>query len=172
MNVSKSTVTKLLITGMPDLDPVHVFVDDMRASKGRITLTCFDDSWSYFWGSIGNKTITEFFCACDEDYLARKFKTGISSTIVDVDAIEKHAKAEICKRRRERDIEQGEARELFDEIYQTSFDDPYGEPGLMYRVYGDEWWHSLPHKPNPDYEYLCRIINVAKQVLSQEMVTA
>src|SRR5687768_1894968 len=155
MNIEKSTVTKLLITGIEDLDPVHVFVDDTNANRGRVTITCFDESWSYFWGSIGNKTIAQFFCACSNDYLARKFSTGIDSTVVDVDAIEKHARAYVCERRKDRDIEKGEARELFDEIGYTDFGDPYGESDLMYKIYGDEWWDGLPQKANPAYEHLC-----------------
>lgn len=170
MKIEKSVVTKLLITGIQDLDPVHVYIDDMNANRGRVTITCFDESWSYFWGSIGEQTIAEFFCQCGEDYLARKFSTGIRETIVDPSAIEKHAKAHVCEMRKDGDIEKDEARELFNEINHTSFDDPNSEPELMYRIYGDEWWWGLPEKANPDYEYLCRIIRAAKEALKSEQV--
>src|SRR5687768_13327252 len=172
MNIEKSTVTKLLITGIEDLDPIHVFIDDMNANRGRVTVTCFDESWSYFWGSIGNKTIAQFFCGCSNDYLARKLSTGIESTVVDVAAIEKHARAYVCERRKDCDIEKDEARELFNQIDGNNFDDPNSEHELLYEIYGDEWWHGLPQKINPAYEYLCRIISAVKQALSQEMVAA
>ncbi len=34
---------------------------------------------------------------------------------------------------------------------------------LMQRVFGDEWWYKLPKKPNPKYQYLCRIIAAAQE---------
>jgi hypothetical protein len=172
MNIEKSVATKLFITGIQNLDPVQVFIDDVSAKQGRVTIVCFDQSWTYFWGSIGERTIAEFFSNCSVDYLAGKLGGGLKAEIVDIDAIERHAKAQVCKSRRERDIETAEARDLFDEIEYTSFDDPYGEPDLMYKIYGDEWWYSLPKKVNPDYEYLCRIISAAKEALALEQVTA
>ena len=121
---------------------------------------------------MGSGTVAQFFFKCSDQYLAGKLATGIEDEIIDPDAIEKHAKAHVCKLRKQRDIYKEEARELFDEIDSTSFDDPYCEPDLMYRIYGDEWWYSLPQKVNPTYKYLCLIINAVKQALSQEMAAA
>lgn len=169
MNIKKSTVTKMFITGVEDLDPINVFIGDMNANRGRITIACFDNSWSYYWGSIGERTMTQFFCACSDDYLARKFHLGIESTVIDSDAIARHAKAHICKIRKDRDIEKDKARELFEEIDSTDFDGPDSEYDLMYRIYGDEWWYKLPQKANPEYEYLCRVVQVVREALLMEV---
>lgn len=170
MNIERSVVTKLTITGLPDLDPVHVFIDDMNANRGRVTITCFDESWSHYWGSIGSATITEFFCSCDEHYLAHKFATGIKDGIVDTDAIERDARAKVCKMRREDRMDKNKARDLFDEVRDADFYDLNSNSNLLYEVYGDEWWDCLPGKPNPDYEYLCRIVRTVKEAISTEMV--
>ena len=36
MNVETSTVTKLLITGAPNLDPISVYLEDLAPCKGKI----------------------------------------------------------------------------------------------------------------------------------------
>ncbi|MTI15209.1 hypothetical protein [Sansalvadorimonas verongulae] len=30
--------------------------------------------------------------------------------------------------------------------------------GFMQDIFGDQWWYSIPEKPNSRYQYLCRVI--------------
>ena len=170
MKVDKSVATKLSISGADGLDNIYVFLDDPEANGGRVTITCFDESWSHFWGSIGDQTIAEFFCRCSEDYLSGKLSTDIKEHILDANAIELHARKHICKLRKDRDISKEEAREVFDDIDHTACENPYNNPGLMFRIYGDEWWYSLPEKINPAYTYLCLIIRAVQQAIQETIL--
>ena len=37
----------------------------------------------------------------------------------------------------------------------------------MAAVVGDEWWYDLPMVDNPDYTYLCRIIQAVRDGLRE-----
>lgn len=166
MNVTEETAVKLVITRIPDLDPITVFLEDHGEAQGTITITSFGESWNSYWGAMGKgHTIETFFCKCNEDYLANKLSPRIESTVHDVEAIENHAKRHIFKSLRARDIDKNEARELYDEICQGIEEPLDGE--LLHNVYGDEWWHALPEKPNHKYEYLCKIIRTVQAAIKE-----
>lgn len=189
MKIEKSTVTKLTITdimGDPHrLDPITVFLEDLEPRKGRITIRCYDKAWTAYWGGMGEQTVAQFFRSCDEHYIAKNLEQGIDSDIVDSDSIKDGAFREIVASRRgrlrrdwrnsERMVRYGReeisadlARELWDEVEETEFSsDGWGESDLMQRVFGDEWWCRLPTKPNPAYQYLCRIIKAVQEALRQ-----
>lgn len=44
LQVERSTVTKLVITGAPNLDPITVFREDLAPCKGKITVSCWGKS--------------------------------------------------------------------------------------------------------------------------------
>jgi hypothetical protein len=110
----------------------------------------------------------EFFCSCDNSYLSGKFAPELNSTWPEDDEVKviKHAKAHIIKRRKEDDISSKEARELFKSAEDIR---PYSEAsscdcqGIYYSIYGDDWWDCLPKMTNPDYEYLDRVLDAAKE---------
>ena len=165
MKIEKSTVTKILITGADRLDPITVYTENYVLGKGKITIECYGRSWSSYWGSMSNLTIEQFFCACNEDYIAKNF-SQIQANITDGDCIEEAAFKKIISMRRKHDIDRDEARELWNRVDSECFsDDGWSSPQLMQEIFGDEWWHCLPTKPNPDYQYLCRIIRVVQEAL-------
>lgn len=185
MNIEKSTVTKLLITGAPALDPITVFLEDIEPRRGKIIIECYGKSWSSYWGGMGSNTIAQFFCSMDEHYLAKNL-SDIHADIVDGDSIKDGAFRQIIALRKGRmvrsrlsvdgyvrigrnDITAEEARELWEEVEDASFgSDGWSDPSLMQKVFGDEWWYQLPTKPNADYQYLCRIIKAVQQALQAE----
>ena len=158
MKIKETTVRKLLITGIDNLDPVNVFVEEYTPTSGKITMECFGKAWSYFWGSIGDRSIMEFFCSCDNHYLSRKFDPQLESKIDDPDMLPEHAKNYIINMRKERDIDRKQARDLYDKAEYVEMNDH----NLLFEIYGDEWWCALPKQPNQKYEYLGRILDVAK----------
>lgn len=162
MNIESSKVTKIVIGEVKSLDPVHVFLEDLGPRQGQITIKCYTESWTASWGGMGDRTIAEFFCSCDEHYLANNL-SNIDSSVSNLDKVAEHTKAHVLKLRREKEIDDLEARELFDSS--DSIEDPFNEVELMQKIYGDDWWCGIPTKPNPDYEYLCRIINTIKTAL-------
>lgn len=171
MKITKSTVEKLTIRDVKNLDPVAVMIEEFGEGQGKITITCFDDCWTYFWGAMGKQnTLATFFCSCDEHYLARKLKSGIDNTVTDEseDALTKALRAEIVRRRRGHDMSRIRARDLWGDADVPT--DPYGrpDPDIFSAVFGGEWYEHLPTKPNPDYEYLCRIIKTVQEALRLE----
>ena len=118
-------------------------------------------------------TITEFVTSCDNQYLAKNLSPGLRASveITESDALCMVARKHIVERRRESCLDKETARDLwemsdgFSGCDQMTDDDK----DLMYRIFGNEWWYDLPTEPNPDYEYLCRIIGVIRLCLNSRM---
>lgn len=182
MKVEISTCTKVVISDLINsefkLDPITVFLEDIAHRQGKIIIECYGQSWSAYWGGMGERTIAEFFCSTDEHYLAGKL-SNVPSEIDDTESLPALAREEILQRRKQRDISASDAREMYDDAELLSVehvdhlhgDLPAGE--LMQQVFGDEWWHCIPSKANPKYEYLCRIIRAVQAGLrSMQKVAA
>jgi hypothetical protein len=173
MNIVKSTVTKMVISGVPRLDPITVFAEDVAPRQGKLTIECYGQSWSAYWGGMGDCTLPEFLASVNVDYAANCLSRGMNTSIFDPDAVIASAKKNICSERRKHYIGADEAREQFDEIDgKTIGDDPWQNSALMEKIYGDEWWCQLPEKPNPDWQYLCRIVTAVQAALAAELVPA
>lgn len=169
MNIETSQVKKIHITGIMEshkLDPITVILEDYEPGKGKIVVECYGQSWSAFWGAMSGDDIATFFCRCNEHYIAGKF-SSISSTVDDYDGLQDKAKTEIIRMRRDLDLSRKEARELFDEttlLDESLKSNPFAQ-GIMRKIFGDEWWYSIPEKTNHHYEYLCRIIKAVQEAL-------
>lgn len=174
MKVQTSTAVKLIISEVPRLDPITVFLEDLAPREGKATISCYNQSWSAWWGGMGDRSIKDFILACDEHYLANNFGRGtqLYSTVVDVEGIADHARKHVIGLRKGRGLDKEDARELFDKAerleHLTQVETLYaGYSDVMQDIFGDEWWHALPEKPSRDYVYLCRIINAVKKALRQ-----
>ena len=173
VNIETTTVQKLIISGVENLDPVAVYLEDQGPACGKVTITCFNDCWSYFWGSMGkDNTIRSFLLQCDEHYLAGKFAPLLDSEVDVLDDIVSHCRKEICKERRQGNCPKKEAREMWEQAEELDgVEDSrelFDNHGMfMHDLFGDEWWYCLPKAPNHKYEYLCRIINTVKEALRQ-----
>ena len=138
LKVERSTVTKLVITGAPRLDPITVFLEDFgrrdcptesnpnyQTAQGKITINCWDKSWNAYWGGMGPRTVSEFVVNCGWDYVLNCLDRGISSTRFNGDALHTFAKKCIVQRRRQQtgrhewelgELSKSEARELWNDI--------------------------------------------------------
>ncbi|VVM55864.1 hypothetical protein PS684_00163 [Pseudomonas fluorescens] len=176
LKVESSTVTKLVITGAQNLDPVTVFLEDLAPKRGKITVSCWGKSWTAYWGGMRDGlNIGQFFCELNTSYIIGYFDQAMRSRQFSGDALANKAQTALLKDRRQGHLDQEEARELFDEAedlrespsidYLASAHYP-----LMKKLFGEEWWHSADDatEPNPDYEYLERIILAVQQALRQE----
>ncbi len=183
MKIERSQVTKLTISDIPRLDPITVFAEDLGPRQGKITIECYGKSWSTYWGGMGDQSIIEFFRSCSVDYIANKM-TDERADITDAEAIADGARRQIIKLRRGQllrrfdgtgtyrfgrdEITATAARELWEEVDGAHFgDDGWCAPDLMQRIFGDEWWYSLPTKPNPAYQYLSRIIEAVQAAFNE-----
>jgi len=176
LKVERSTVTKLVITGAPNLDPITVFLEDLAPCKGKITVSCWDKSWHAYWGGMWDgMNIGQFFCELNTGYIIGYFDQGLSCRRFSGDALADKARNLVLSQRRDRDFDASDARDLYDEAedirYTNSIDEVAGaHRELMERVFGDEWWHlgNDATATNPDWYYLERIVLAVQQALRQE----
>ena len=146
MKVQQSKVTKILLSELDRLDPITIYAEDFDKGQGKITITCYDQSWSAYWGGMGDRNIAEFFCSCDEHYIAKNL-SDIKSDIFSLDKIQAQAKKRGvgCYR-----------------------DDPWNDYEFLTEMYGSDpydWGYQIPTEPNPEYQYLCRIIKAVQDGL-------
>lgn len=176
LQVERSTVAKLVISGAPNLDPITVFLEDLAPCKGKITVSCWGKSWTAYWGGMWDGlSIGQFFCELNTSYIIGYFDQAMSSRQFSGEALANKAQRIVLKERRLFCYDQDEARELFDEAEDLrdspSIDHLHGAHGeLMTKLFGYEWCHLADDatEPNPDYVYLDRIILAVQHALSQE----
>lgn len=159
MKIEESFTRKILISDIENLDPVSVYLEDFKPRHGKITISCYDKSWNSYWGGMGDKTISEFFLSCDNHYLAKNLSSTRSS-VTDYDSLGEKIITHYGD-----DIEW----DLKDDIEALGNDDAEWDAWIrnngdtMTEVFGEEWYYyGLPTKENPQYAYLCRIINAVK----------
>ena len=58
------------------LDPITVFVEQFSKTQSRMTVQCYAQSWTAYWGNHGDCTTEEFFLSCNSDYLADNLTWG------------------------------------------------------------------------------------------------
>ena len=72
--IEHSTVTKMVITGATQLDPITVFLEDLAPCKGKITVSCRGKSWMAYWGGMWDGlSIGQFFCELNTSYIIGYF---------------------------------------------------------------------------------------------------
>ncbi|WAT26323.1 hypothetical protein [Pseudomonas sp. GXZC] len=197
LQVERSTVTKLVITGTPRLDPITVFLEDFgrrdcpiesdpnyQTAQGKITINCWDKSWNAYWGGMGPRTVAEFVVKCDWPYVLNCLDRGISSTRFSGDALHAFAKKCIVQRRRQQtgrhdwelgELSKSEARELWQDIeLLTSVESPnecWHHSKLLTELFGDEWHYPVDDKAieeNHEFTYLRRVVEAVQDALRQE----
>jgi hypothetical protein len=172
MKILNTTVKKIAITDIKNLDPISVYLEDFNDGRGKLIITCWDKSWSYYWGGMGTRNLKEFILSADNHYLSRKLAPNIPSDINDEDNFVKDAKKQIIRQRREGLISKFAARELYDEcetVMQWKGEEATAYEIMMFEIYGDEWWECLPKKTNPEYEYFSRILDTVKLALKENI---
>jgi len=197
LQVERSTVTKLVITGAARLDAITVFLEDFgrrdcpiesdqnyQTAQGKITINCWDKSWNAYWGGMGPRTVAEFVAKCDWPYVLNCLDRGISSTRFSGAALHAFAKKCIVQRRRQQtgrhdwelgELSKSEARELWQDIEAlTSVESPnecWHHSKLLTELFGDEWHYPVDDKAieeNHEFTYLRRVVEAVQDALRQE----
>jgi hypothetical protein len=155
-------------------------IEDETPGAGRITISCFQESWTAAWGAMGHKNkVSDFFILCDPHYLIDNIAGNLKKMVFQGSALTRRQKKSIIDRRRcsgdfncmDLDsLTKEEASDLWEEIEGAEIwnirrvnDMP---PELMEKLYGEEWWFNAnAEKPNPKYEYLKRIIETVQAAL-------
>lgn len=73
-------VTRLYIEGAQALDPITVIMEDFQAGVGRISIICWGEVWTSFWGAMSGQSVAEFFMNGNVEYLANRLLNGQRST--------------------------------------------------------------------------------------------
>jgi len=168
MKIKISTVIKLLLTDLDRLDPITVIAENFEPGQGKITIECYGRPWTAYWGSMGNQTIHEFFCTSDNDYLIGKLAPDINSSIYDEgQALIDVALSRVQTLRGYGNWDEARFAEMNQRVINELASGIEGNEELLYHVFGSEWWHWMPEKTNPDYDYLWRIIDVVKVGLTE-----
>jgi len=70
MTTKPIPVSGILISD-PELDPITVFWQDFEPGRGAVTITCWGNAWTCYFGAMG-MTIGEFVAMADIGYLISK----------------------------------------------------------------------------------------------------
>jgi hypothetical protein len=176
MIIEKIPVEKFVIKNVPNLDALHVYLEDHGPGRGTLTLRCFDKSWTTGWGGMGKDNVRAFILSCDTDYLVNCLHRGISRTQFSGEALDKLARETVRQRRLGKNLDsldKEEARELYDRIDRANLSDydrvDLCPDDLMTDVFGTEWWYGADRakEPNPDYTYLCRLVEALQAGLKE-----
>lgn len=63
-------VEVLRIPAGDKLDAIIVYFEDEAPGQGRMTIACYGDAWTAWWGSMGDRTVRQFVAGCDAGYLS------------------------------------------------------------------------------------------------------
>ena len=171
MKITQSTVVKLTLTDMDDLDPVTVVVEDICKGKGKIIIECFGKSWSAYWGGMGTRTLSEFFVSCYDEYLVNNLAPRLVKYEPDYDQFRQEMRLKVCEMRRESAISKNLARELYsveewDEYVSDNPYEPISNPCSVCDSEFDELdfdGFDVPERVTSDYQYLLRIVGAVKE---------
>lgn len=183
MKVEQSQVTKLVITGVEQHDPIHVYLEDYGDNQnGRVTISESGCSWSCFWGSMGG-SLVEFIQSINNHYWIGNLDSNL---IYEIDADNdanaanaanaEYAKKQVIKLRKDDEIDQYEAREYWDliEASDNVKDDCCNSfiGGKLFSLFGDDaWYNDWPSVPNPKYLRMESRLNTVREALKQIKVS-
>lgn len=164
MKIEKLQTLTVKISNVAKLDLITVTFDDEGNGKGRLTVNCAETSLSCRWPAMGC-SLVDFVDSCGEDYLISSM-SGVSEYVdsKDTENFVKILQAEVIRLRKSKDIEQNEARRLFAEADDFSFDFNLNP---AHSIFGDAWHLQIPAIKNPEYIYQHRIIETVKLAVKQ-----
>lgn len=146
-------------------DYCELYLDEQ---KGRFTAVLYGgECYSYTFASTGIKFVQFLIETFEQDpgYLYQKICNRAKEDFCDVDGTIENMKKELIKARREHDIDEEEAREIYqlliefpenDRVTWNMFYDWYFESDVLSNFYGEEAWHGNDFTVNT-YDENCRI---------------
>lgn len=173
MKVTETKVQSIEITEVERLDPIRVMAENYGPGQGRITITCYGKAWTSAWFAMGGDTVQAFFIRVSNDYLIGNFTPQMQSEVDDDnDANLEFVKEEICKLRRSGEIDHAKARDMWEsaECSGNVKEDccSWIHASVLNELLGDDpCYQKWPTVPNPEYQYLERILDAVREALKQ-----
>lgn len=171
LKITKTTVARIIIEGADRLDPITVFLEDIAPKNGKITVTCFGESWSAHWGGMWDGlTVAQFFTKLNAQYIIGYFSPQLRGGCYSADKTAEAATREVLKLRRENEFDFAEARQAYEDsksiIHAESIERLHQSHNkLLTTIWGPDWWHCTEEEPNPKYQYLTRIVDAVQLAL-------
>jgi hypothetical protein len=67
---------------VPGLDPITVYVEEYAPGRSMITVQCYSQAWTTFWGSHGDGPVEDFITHVHADYVVMNLKQGQNGLMV------------------------------------------------------------------------------------------
>jgi hypothetical protein len=64
------------------LDPITVYVEQFRPGASRMTVQCYAQAWTVYWGSHGDCPLEEFVCSSSAEHIADGLTWGNGGLIL------------------------------------------------------------------------------------------
>lgn len=141
MNIEKNTVEIYRIRDIENGGWADITIDASE-NTGRVSIASSHGSWERYWGSCGCP-FKEFLCHLDICYAASKFG---SDNHFNLKATIKSWKEYVLQVRRDDDINEDEARELYSEIKRIEAESP-GLEGVKYMLWNSELLNFFDYSP-------------------------
>lgn len=171
MKWTESTVTKLLISDVDGLDPVTAYIENYELGQGKLTIEIYGESYSSYWGGMGENTLEQFILNTDNHYLSKNLASLAQLSEPDYDGFITHAKKELIEQRRMWGGKKEQIRELWNKLTEIEPSKEYFHNALnhqrLHEIAGDDWWHLIPEVDSTLYKYLCKILDALKACLSE-----
>lgn len=175
MKIETSQLKQLVLSGLENLDPVKVVTENFEPGRGTITISCFGKAWTAGWPAMSGRTVEQFFSSASTDYLANCLSRGIQEHQYAEGDHGDFIRKTVLDKRRTGEIDANQARESFDRADGMSMNDVLADwnyESLWMPLFGDVYDAAnadWPTEPNPDYTYICLIVEAVKAAfLSQE----
>lgn len=170
MKITESTARKIIIESIPNLDPIALYLEDMHVGAGKVTITAFNDSWTYYWSHMGNHhTLKTFLLQAKTNYIVGKL-LRTKTTEIDSQATIKSAMRQIGVNRRAGDIDAEDARQAYDELMNMGNMEEEvrdGNTQALITAFGEDFWDGFIFKPSREYEHCSRVVTAIKEALPQ-----
>lgn len=172
MKWTESTAVKLVITQIPHVDPVTIFLENYGGGRGKLTIETFGEAWSSYWGAMGGgRTLEQFILKCDNHYLSKNLATLAALSESDYDGFLLNAKRHVIRERQTGAIDKARARDKWNLISEVTPEKGYFDQesnwDTLAAIAGDEWWYDIPKKDSAVYNQLCIILNALKTCLAE-----
>lgn len=168
MKIITTTITKYELIGIDHLDPITIILEDLGPRTGRLTISCYGEAWTAYWGGMGERPLIDFLLSCNVDYVSDKLFTG-EKYAPDFDGFYDKEVRELLRIRRNYLITKQDAARLWDLLQEQGRVDDYSQidSEVALRLIGDEWWICVEQKTTEKYKYLKRIVTAVLDALKR-----